>query len=322
MNIFENDYAVKIKDFSKMFNLSEKTPYELIKRHPEQFTTEKRGRHTYVPSSAVNYYAKLKKKNLKEPQVIVSYMRKGGVGKTTLLLNLAIRSCMHGNKVCIIDLDSQANSTRSFKVSDPKDRDTFLNIFHEDVDPTEAIIQVKENLHLIPANNKLTKLSSDIDPMKGFKQFEPFIAKIKNEYDLIFIDCGGLMDMCTFQALAISDKIISPAFPDEYSDEGLELTIEEIGKLENQGFSPKHFIVLNKIDASFREKATKEYFSLFNDLYNNVTKTSVRRSQDIVNSISEGLSIYEHSYDSKVAEEIENLYQEIILEVDQEQLAQ
>lgn len=313
MDYFEKDYAVRIKDFGKMFQLSEKTPYELIKRYPEQFQAEKRGRHTYIPASAVNYYFESKKKKDHEPQVLCCYMRKGGVGKTTVLLNLAVRSCMHGYKVCIIDLDSQANSTRSFKVKEPKERDTFLNIFHGETTPSEATLKVKKNLHLIPANNKLTKLSSDIDPMKGFKQFKPFIDELKRNYDLIFIDCGGLMDMSTFQALAISDKIISPAFPDEYSDEGLELTIEEIKKLENQGFSPKHYIVLNKIDPNFREKATKEYVSLFDDLYDNVAETRIRRSQDVVNSISEGLSIFEHSYDSKVAQEIESLFQELIL---------
>ena len=153
MDYFENDYAVKIKDFSKMFNLSDSTPYELIKRYPQQFFTKKVGKTTYIPSAAVNFYLNLKKKSPSRTQVITSYMRKGGVGKTTLLINLAARSCMHGKKVCIIDLDSQANCTKAFKISNPKQRNTFLNVFHGDVSISDAIIKVRKNLHLLPANN-------------------------------------------------------------------------------------------------------------------------------------------------------------------------
>ena len=312
IDFFRDDYAVKIKDFSEMFNLNEKTPYELIKRHPEHFKSTKKGRHTFIPSSAINFYVNLKQKQATK-QIISSYMRKGGVGKTTILLNLAVRSCMHGHKVLLIDLDSQANITRSFKVRNPKDRDTFLNIFHQEIEPMEAVLTPKKNLHVIPANNKLTKLATDIDPMKGFKQFRPFLDLLKSKYDLIFIDCGGLMDMTIFQALAASDTIISPAFPDEYSDEGLELTTEEIMKLQTQGFKPNHKIILNRIDPNYREKATKEYVSLFEDLYPNIAKTRMRKSQEIINATSDGKSIFEHNYDSKMSEEFELLYQEIIL---------
>jgi cellulose biosynthesis protein BcsQ len=68
------------------------------------------------------------------------------------------------------------------------------------------------------------------------------------------------MDMQTFQTLACADYIISPAFPDDYSEEGLELTKEEVDKLHAQGFKPILKIVPNK----YREK---KIASSFFDLY-------------------------------------------------------
>jgi chromosome partitioning protein len=319
--IEECDYYVKISDFSSMFGMAERTPYELIKRYPSKFSAIKRGRNSFITAHSVRNYRQSKSTNYTLTSPITSfYMRKGGVGKTTLLLNLAVRSCMYGFKVLIIDMDSQANITRSFKVDRPKEKDTFLNVFMGDVEPEEAIIRVRKNLHLIPANNKLTKLSTEIDPLKGFQQFRPHISKLSKLYDLTFIDCGGIMDMATFQILACSNAIISPAFPDDYSDEGLELTREEIEKLNFQGFKPAHKIVLNRIDSNFNEKATKEYSRLFEDLYgNHLAKTKIRKSQDIVNATSEGMSIFEHNANSPICDEIDSLFKELTF-TNQEQL--
>ncbi|MCB9063475.1 MAG: ParA family protein [Halobacteriovoraceae bacterium] len=312
--MFEKDYPVHIKDFTKMFGLSDKTPYELFKRDPQKYQTIKKGSNTFISADSVRNYRISRKKHQddKIDKIVSFYMRKGGVGKTTILINLAVRATQYGYKVIIVDMDSQANVTRTFKIDQPKNKDTFLNIFDDDCEVDEAIIEVRKNLHLIPANNKLTGLAKKIDPMKGFQQFKPFFQQLKSEYDLVLIDCGGIMDMTIFQVLSISDEIISPAFPDEYSDEGLELTLEEIEKLHYQGFNPKLRIVQNRFDHNLREKASRDFKELFEDLYgDHLAKTVIRKSQDFVNASSESKSIFEYNHLSPVCTEIDSLFQEI-----------
>ena len=164
--MFANDFPVSVKDFSSTFKLAERTPYMMIKGEPEIYETIKRGKNTFIPSSAVRFYRN--KKNLKRlgDKIYSFYMRKGGVGKTSLLMNLSAKAVMSGYKVLLIDMDSQANLTKAYKIRDVKMKDTFQDVFDGISTLNEARIKVKNNLYLIPCNNKFAGLANKINPME------------------------------------------------------------------------------------------------------------------------------------------------------------
>ncbi|MBC8549713.1 MAG: ParA family protein [Candidatus Brocadiales bacterium] len=311
--MFENDFAVSLKDFSATFNLAERTPYMMIKGDPDTFKTIKKGKNTFIPSSAVKSYRDKKNLVREGDKVYSFYMRKGGVGKTSLLMNLSAKAVMCGYKVLLIDMDSQANLTKAYKIKDVKTKDTFQDIFDEVSSLREAQIEVKKNLFLIPCNNKFAGLANKIDPMEGYNQFEVIINEAREEYDLVFIDNGGIMDMTIFQTLASSDHVISPAQPDEFSEEGLELTQDEIKKLYKQGIRPKHTIVMNFFRD--KEKASVEYHEMFKDIYDkSVAATTIPKSQEFINALNnyDAISLYEHNYSSPVVVQLDCLFSELI----------
>ncbi len=314
--MFEKNFPVPLKDFSRTFKLSERTPYVMLKNEPSIYKSIKKGRDTYIPSSAVRHY-RLKKNILRYKelldQVYSLYSRKGGVGKTCILLNLAARAVMSGYKVLLIDMDSQANLTKAFKIKDVKTRATFQDIFDDISTIEEARIEVRENLFLIPCNNKFAGLARNINPLNGFNQFKHIFDTAREDYDLVFVDNGGIMDMTVFQTLAVSDHIISPAQPDEFSEEGLELTKEEIEKLYKQGITPKHTIVMNFFREN--EKASKEYYELFRDFYGeSVAETTIPKSQEFVNTLNNpsAVCLYENDLTSKLVPVLDNLFNEIV----------
>ncbi|MBK22954.1 MAG: hypothetical protein CME70_03020 [Halobacteriovorax sp.] len=301
MSYFQDDYPVHTRDFIEIFDLSPSTPYVLADKKKDLFGFKeiKTKSNTFYNAEAIRNYRLSKTKENKPGEVISFYNRKGGVGKTTLIHQQAVYSVMAGYKVCIIDLDSQANITKSFKIERPKEQKTWLQIFLKECEIKDAIHEVRKNLHLIPANNRLSRLAREIDPHDGFTQFKEDFDKLKEVYDKIFIDCGGVADSTVFQTLTTSDVIISPAFADDYSEEGLELTMEELEKASKLGFNPRHIIVIN----SYYQKETtaKQYKKLYLELYEDtVARTVIRRAVDFTKATSEQRSLFEFCYDNKI----------------------
>jgi len=211
--------------------------------------------------------------NMVEIKIISLINMKGGVGKTTLSVNLAIALAKyHNKKVLLIDNDPQFNTTQSvmsiqdyFKhVQDPK-KCTILDIYRERLTTGPSIVNGKNKVEvptpslsnctirirnysgshvdLLPATLDLMEL--DRPQLGDENKLSFFIGDIKRAYDFIIIDCPPTMSLFTLSAYIASDAFIIPIKPDHLSSIGISLLDRAI--LRYQKTSRKNVISLGVI---------------------------------------------------------------------------
>lgn len=159
---------------------------------------------------------------------------KGGVGKTTLTFNYGEWLAAKGNKVLLIDSDHQCSLTQTYGIFRKPDESSLADIF---LDPKEAdvdILQVKDNLYLIPATMQLDKVNETL-ATKSNKDYLMFMWMRNHideleDFDYILIDCHPDFSTLTQNMILVSDYVFSPIEPSEYgfiSKDSLDLRMEQ-----------------------------------------------------------------------------------------------
>ncbi|HAT4293218.1 TPA: ParA family protein [Clostridium perfringens] len=199
-------------------------------------------------------------------RVIALVNQKGGVGKTTLSINMAAILADLGYKVLLIDNDSQSNVTNTFLTEEP--RKTLYNVMLRDIDLKE-VIQNTGIKNLDIAVNSLE--SSDLNLLLGPKvaremKLKNAIVKSKIDYDFVFIDCNPSLDLSMINALVAANEVIIPIDSSAYSLTGLNNLIKFINdvKVLNSSLEINGF-VLNNVDR--RTALYKEVADVINQYY-------------------------------------------------------
>ena len=154
-------------------------------------------------------------------KIIAVVNQKGGVGKTTTTVNLT--ACLHdlGLKVLLCDFDPQANATSGFGLEKRKLKQTVYDVIINDVPAKNAIVSTKFG-DVLPASADLAGAGVELLSMERpnfcLKQA---LSAIKDNYDLIFIDCPPSLEMLTLNALAAADGILIPVQCEYFALEGL-----------------------------------------------------------------------------------------------------
>ena len=160
---------------------------------------------------------------------IISFSnQKGGVGKTTSAVNVAASLGILGHKVLLIDLDPQGNATSGVGISKKGLKNSINDILLGDIEAQDAVLETEyKNLSIIPANIALAGAEYNLYQEDGAERImKDALAKIKDEYDYIIIDCPPSLSMLTVNAMVASDGIIIPMQCEFYALEGLsQLTV-------------------------------------------------------------------------------------------------
>lgn len=146
-------------------------------------------------------------------KVIAIYSNKGGVGKTTLAVNLSYLSAKNGNKTLICDLDPQSSSTFYFRVK-PKLKDG-AKLLKKTKSIDESIKGTDfRKLDILPADFTHRKLDTEFDDLKNSaSRLKNFIKFYKNEYDIILLDCPPSISILAESIFELADLIITPLVP-------------------------------------------------------------------------------------------------------------
>ena len=166
----------------------------------------------------------LEQENLKlhKTQVITVANQKGGVGKTSTILSQARNLSDVGYKVLVIDTDSQSNTTRS--LIETKGEKSLFNVFDGKEEVRDIIINVRENLDLVPANSDCSR----IDLILSDSTFTYNPATLMREmvedlgYDFILIDTNPSFSSINIACIASSDRVICPVPLADWEIDGVE----------------------------------------------------------------------------------------------------
>lgn len=307
------------KDIAELIGMTVQGVHKLLKEHDIESRHQGSRQHKIYPAS---FKELLRIKKFPIPnEVIISHLVKGGVGKTTVVHALAARASAFGLRTLMVDLDQQANLSSSFGVhSRPKIDPTILEVYlsHEKsnkITINDAIIKLTDFLHIIPSNLSLANL--DLALIQATENLErlfiEMFAPIRNQYDLIFIDCPPALSRVTSAAHCFATKILMPVNMDKFSLEGLDLTIEH-HKLLSRKFkvNAKIHVIINKFDA--RQKLGFEVINqLSTDHQQSLCETYISVSKQIDNSIASNECIWNQSQGKNVAlEDFNNLLIEIL----------
>ena len=237
-------------------------------------------------------------------QTIACANQKGGVGKTTTVVNLGTHLALSGHRVLIVDVDPQGNATSGLGIPRAGLRATLYEALTGDIPLRDAILPtVIERMFIVPSGVALAGAEVELAQVdQRERRLARLLADVAADYDEVLLDCPPSLGLLTVNALTAADSVLIPLQCEYYALEGLTQLIATVNlvrdhlnpALEIQG------VVLTMVDARTNlsaDVAAEARRHLGTTVYEAAVPRSVRLSE----APSFGLPIALHAPESKGA---------------------
>lgn len=234
---------------------------------------------------------------------------KGGVGKTTSVLNIGAGLSRSGRRVLLIDLDPQMNLSQGLGIQEPE-RSIYDTLSGKS---KLSPVEVSENLFLVPSSFELKNLESEfVNRIGGQVRLRKVLSEVEG-FDFVLIDCPPSLGLLTINSFATSQEVLVPLTPEYYSVQGivnLRQAIEEVRDTLNPELRLSGILItlFNRQKIVHRDIVSTIEHS-FGDI---VFKTRIRSSVAIEEAPYQGLDIFRYAPKSNGAKDYEKVCQEFL----------
>ncbi len=243
------------------------------------------------------------------PPIVVAFMnQKGGVGKTTTVVNLAAAAAETGHRVLVIDMDPQAHATLHLG-HDPSE--LAASVYDALLEPEKvkaSVLDSRDHLAILPAEVDLAAVEVELaSAERRHDRLKEAIANLAGQFDLVFIDCPPSLGLLTLNALAAADRVIVPMQAHFLALQGVSKLLETVRLMSSQ-VNPQ-LKVAGVVLCMHEEQTThgKEVVSDLDEFFENAANTGapwsggqvfrpgVRRNIKLAESPSFGQTIFEYA---------------------------
>ena len=248
-------------------------------------------------------------------RIIAIANQKGGVGKTTTAINLSACLAEAKQRVLVIDIDPQGNTTSGLGIDKEEKENTIYEVMLGEISIEQAICkEAFDCLDVIPSNVNLAGAEIDLIDIEDREYIlKKSIAQIRKNYDYIILDCPPSLSMLTVNAMTAADTVLVPIQCEYYALEGLSQLIHTINLIQDRLNKNLEIdgIVFTMYD-SRTNLSTEVVENVKENIHLHIYKTLIPRNVRLAEAPSYGIPI--HMYDGKSAGAIayKNLAQEVI----------
>lgn len=229
-------------------------------------------------------------------KIISFFNQKGGVGKTTSIINIGAAFGRQGKKVLIIDLDPQGNASSGLGIDKNNLEATIYEALSGEISLKEILLPTEEKgVDIIPSNAHLAAAERELDQLEDPSGVLKKLLEETTDYDFVLIDCPPSIGLLSINALVASHSLLIPIQAEYYALEGLGQLMDTMERIR-ESLNPEleiEGILITMYDRrnNLARDVDQELRNYFGDLVLNIR---IPRNVRLAEAPSYGKSIFRH----------------------------
>lgn len=228
-------------------------------------------------------------------KILSVFNQKGGVGKTTVTINLAAGLARRKKRVLVVDVDPQCNTTTGMGIH-PVEGKSIYEWLRGESTYEEVVVSPVWRMDLIPGSQDMAAFDLEMASTEGREyRLKEELDKVCENYDYIVIDCPPALGLLSVNALVASHSVLIPIQCEYYALEGLSALMDTVQRIRG-GMNPEldvEGVLLNMVDK--RNNLTKDVISEVTKYFGEkVYRTHIPRNVRLAEAPSYGMSIFDY----------------------------